>query len=291
VPQWFRQYARESYYGGWFEIFVHGLVPGIIYEYDINSAYPFVIANLPCLLHGTYERGTGKPAIDLEQKEIVLVRACVQNGGNNSRYTGAMPHRNKRGGISRPLKTIGTYWYDELVAAKSAGCVSDIQFYEWTKYTPCKCLSPMREVENLYQLRLDLGKNTPFGMACKLVYNSMYGKFAQSIGEPLFGNPVYASLITSGCRTMILNTIATHPNGWKSVAMVATDGVYFMDEHPTMDISSTELGKWDVTEKKNMCIFNREFTGMTKLEITFKREKPQHSKQGSIRQRFCCLHL
>lgn len=255
VPEWFREFARESYYGGWFEIFVHGLVPGITYEYDINSAYPFVIANLPCLLHGTYARGTGQPTIDLEQKEIVLVRACVSNGGDNRRYTGAMPHRNKRGGISRPLKTVGTYWLSELMAAERAGCIDDIQYYEWTKYTPCNCPCPMQEVENLYLLRLERGKNTPFGTACKLVYNSMYGKFAQSIGEPLFGNAVYASLITSGCRTMILDAIATHPKGWESVAMVATDGVYFMDEHPGMDLSSSELGKWDVTEKKNMCIF------------------------------------
>lgn len=255
VPQWFLEAARESYYGGWFEIFVHGLVPGITYEYDINSAYPYVIAHLPCLLHGTYTNGTGKPIIDLEQKEIALVRACVQSRGNNSRYSGAMPHRNKRGGISRPIKTVGTYWHHELEAGIRAGCIDDIQYYEWTKYSPCDCPSPMREVEELYQLRLDRGKNTPFGTACKLVYNSMYGKFAQSIGEPLFGNAVYASLITSGCRTMILDAIATHPNGWKSVVMVATDGVYFMDEHPGMDISPTELGKWDVTEKKNMCIF------------------------------------
>jgi hypothetical protein len=255
VPKWFRDCARDSYYGGWFEIFAHGLIQGISYEYDVNSAYPFVIASLPCLLHGVYTRGTGKPAIDLEQKEICLVYACVSNGGNNSRYTGTMPHRNKQGGISRPLKTIGWYWYHELVAAKQSGAIDDIQYFEWSKYRPCDCVPPIAEVANLYELRLSLGKNTPAGMACKLVYNSMYGKFAQSIGEPLFGNSVYASLITSGCRTMILNAIATHPKGWESVLMVATDGVYFIEEHPTLPLSKTELGKWDCTERKSLTLF------------------------------------
>jgi len=113
----------------------------------------------------------------------------------------------------------------------------------------------MAEIAQLYNLRLEVGKNTPYGLACKLVYNSMYGKFAQSIGLPLFANAIYASLITSGCRTMILNAIATHPNGWKDVLMVATDGVYFRTEHPLLEISGNELGKWDCTEKKNLTLF------------------------------------
>jgi DNA polymerase type B, organellar and viral len=255
APKEFRDYARESYYGGWFEIFAHGLIPGNTYEYDINSAYPYVIASLPCLLHGTYTNGSGFPTIDLEQKEIVLVRALVSCNGNNTRYSGTMPHRNKNGGISRPIKTLGTYWYHELEAGKRAGNIDDIQYYEWVKYKPCGCPPPMQEIENLYQLRLSVGKNTPFGMACRLVYNSMYGKFAQSVGEPTFGNAIYASLITSGCRTMILDAIATHPNGWKDVLMVATDGVYFASEHPSLPLSKTELGAWDVNIKKNMTLF------------------------------------
>lgn len=43
VPQWARDAARKTYYGGWFEIFNHGPVPGISYAYDINSAYPAII--------------------------------------------------------------------------------------------------------------------------------------------------------------------------------------------------------------------------------------------------------
>jgi DNA polymerase type B, organellar and viral len=256
VPEWFLEAARMSYYGGWFEIFVHGLIPGISYEYDVNSAYPYIIASLPCLLHGIYERGIGKPDLDLEQKEICLVRARVSaKGTQNSRYSGTLPYRNKKGGICRPLETAGIYWHHEIEAAKRAGCIGDIQYFEWFKYTPCNCPPPLADVESLYDLRLQVGKNTPFGMACRLVYNSMYGKFAQSVGDPLFGNSVYASLITAGCRTMILDAIATHPNGWKDVLMVATDGVYFYSKHPTLEISPRELGKWDEKEKPNLTLF------------------------------------
>src|ERR1022692_1863655 len=40
--------ARCSYFGGWFEIMAHGILPATTWEYDINSAYPHIISTLPC---------------------------------------------------------------------------------------------------------------------------------------------------------------------------------------------------------------------------------------------------
>ena len=48
---WAMEAARMTYYGGWFETFVNGVIPGTSYAYDINSAYPYAISTLPCLLH------------------------------------------------------------------------------------------------------------------------------------------------------------------------------------------------------------------------------------------------
>jgi hypothetical protein len=82
----------------------------------------------------------------------------------------------------------------------------------------------------------------------------MYGKLAQSVGNPKFANSVYASLITAGCRTMILDAIATHPGGTQDVLMVATDGVYFRNRHHLLAISD-RLGDWGETRKENLCLF------------------------------------
>jgi hypothetical protein len=165
-----------------------------------------------------------------------------------------MPHRDKRGRISRPLKTEGWYWKDELDSAINAGLVTKVKYYEWMTYEPCKCIPPMRGVNDLYQTRLRVGKESPLGKACKLVYNSMYGKFAQSVGNPLFANPVYASRITSGCRKMILDAIGTHPEGAASVLMIATDAVYFTTPHSTLPQSS-KLGDWEHKVKRNLTLF------------------------------------
>lgn len=250
VPDWFTEAAWSAYFGGWFEIFCHGIVPGISYEYDINSAYPAVIAALPCLLHGEYTRGTGEP--ECRPGELALVRARVW--GDPANHVGAMLHRNDKGWISRPLMTEGWFWLHELSAAGNAGLLAGCEILEWCKYSPCDCQPPLWQVKNLYQMRLDVGKISSLGKSAKLVYNSEYGKFAQTVGFPVFGNPVYASLITAGCRTQILEAIASHPNGMDDVLMVATDAVFFRTEHPSLPISPA-LGEWDFTERPRLTLF------------------------------------
>lgn len=256
MPSWFYDAAQSSYYGGWFEQFMHGHV-GDCWEYDINSAYPFIIASLPCLHttgnhNGVYRRGN--PGESYTSTEgLVLLHATVRG---SSPYIGAMPYRSKQGLISRPNETKGWYWLHEVEASKRAGLIDTVDIEEWVSYQPCDCRPPFDPdtigISRLYQARLDFGKNTPQGKSAKLVYNSAYGKTAQSIGTPKYSNPVYASLITAGCRTLILEAIASHPLGASGVSMVATDGVYFTSRHPSLDLDKARLGAWDETFKPGM---------------------------------------
>lgn len=251
VPDWYLESARKSYYGGWFETFIHGYIAGDVHEYDINSAYPDVISRLPCLEHGEYVQGEGQPPAG-DDRWLTLIHAKVS--APDDARVGAMLHRDQNGRISRPIHTGGWYWLDELDAARDAGMVRDVQVSEWMQYRPCDCPPPMRDIAKLYELRLKVGKNTPLGMACKLGYNSDYGKFAQSIGDPMYGNPIYASRVTSGCRKRIIEAIGTHPEGADALVMVATDGVYFLSEHPGL-VCSDKLGEWSHEVKVNLTVF------------------------------------
>lgn len=254
VPADFRDAARRSYYGGWFEIFWHGPYPGTLWEYDINSAYPATMATLPCLLHGRYSAGEGEPPVP-GPRDLLLVHAHLC--GSDSRL-GTMMHRRRDGQIMRPWQTRGWYWLHELKAAEAAGLIDTMEFESWHGYEPCACLPPVAAIEGLYQQRVELGetmKNSAFGVALKLVYNSCYGKFAQSVGNPKFANPVYASLITSGCRVRILDAIASHPLRSRGVAMIATDGVYFTSPHPALELDKTRLGAWSMSERTGMTLF------------------------------------
>lgn len=269
TPAPFLNAATYSYFGGWTEIMAHGHVPYAV-EYDLCSAYPAVIVKLPCLAHGKYDlngRVTGKTPRPpkLKDGQIRLVYARVQ--GSDTRI-GPMLHRRDKGLIRRPLATTGWFWEHELNAAVRAGLIDKIAYIKWMTYTPdCQCPPPMAWVEELYNKRLEIGKNTPTGKAFKLGPNSAYGKTAQSVGMPKYANPVYASLITAGTRAMILDAIATHPLKSKGVVYVATDGIAFIQPHPAIDAEierycnetgkkqDDRLGYWEKKEKTNLCLF------------------------------------
>lgn len=256
IPREILEAARKSYYGGWFEIFMHGHIPGPVYEYDINSAYPTVIKELPCLACGSWRKV--RPAnvssatlSSLGTSDLLLVFATCEQTSANTAPIGAMPHRTKYGAILRPRKTCGWYWLHEIEASRNAGLIDAITVHDgWAYRTRCTH-RPFAAIADLYTDRQIIGKDTPTGKALKLIYNSAYGKLAQSVGNPTFANPIYASLVTAGCRTMILGAIATHPNGLRDVTMVATDGVYFRSPHPSLDVGK-ELGQWDTGVKHNL---------------------------------------
>lgn len=247
VPPDVAEAARASYYGGWFEIFAHGHLPGPTYEYDINSAYPAAMTALPCLRHGTW---------GLTGDQLGLVHARV--AGSNP-IAGVAPCRRRNGTIARPLVAEGWYWEHELAAAHAAGLLDTWEVQDrWGYRTGCEntnCIPLNAAIPAIYQRRLQTGKNTPHGKALKIIYNSAYGKMAQSVGTPKFANPIYASLITSHARTQILNAIASHPTKASSLVMVATDGIYFREPHPTLDIHPERLGAWDAKEKQNLTLF------------------------------------
>ncbi len=252
VPLWAREAARDTYYGGWFEIFSHGPVLGTSYNYDINSAYPAIIAELPCLLHGKWQHGKSPKPRALKDREIRMLYLDVEG---EDPVVGPLQYRRKDGSICRPSRSRGWHWQHEVEAAYRAGLISKMRIREWVTYTPCDCPPPLEKIRELYDGRLRVGKNSPQGKGKKLVYNSSYGKMAQSIGKPKFSNSIYASLITAGCRTMILDAIATHPTKTKSLLMIATDGIVFKEPHPNLDIDPERLGAWDAGEYQNLSLF------------------------------------
>lgn len=242
--------ARESYFGGWFEIFAHGTVPGVSYEYDISSAYPHAIRSLPCFDHGRWtaiKRGALLGALP----DYALIYAQVRG---LDPYMGAMLHRDKHHRINRPHATAGWFWSFEVEAAVRAGVVDEVKIEKGWAYEPCDCAPPLRAIEALYTDRLQVGKKTPRGKAAKLLMNSAYGKLAQSIGGHPWQHFPWASLITARTRTMILDAVASHPQGTRALLMVATDACYFASPHPGLPLSES-LGDWEEKDKPDLTVF------------------------------------
>jgi hypothetical protein len=249
IPKWFWDSCLFSYFGGWFEIFSHGIIEGVSYNYDINNAYPFSSSKLPHICEECrYRRGTSDYT---GNGKYVLLYATVFTKGDR---IGAVPYRDKSGSILRPRVAKGWYWRHELDAASRAELVKKVVTHEWTEYIPCSHPTPFSDIERLYYHRLSVGKDGAQGMAIKLNNNSIYGKFAQAVGSAPFNNWFYASYITSQCRAQILDAIATHPNKADAVLMVATDGVCFDSPHPTLTVSK-RLGEWSYSTYTDLVLF------------------------------------
>lgn len=266
-----------SYYGGIFELLIHGHVKGQSYEYDINSAYPDIIAKLPCLC-GQWERGIGTPSTP---GTLTIYRGT---GHGTCDHLGALPQRTPERAIRRPRVTSGWYWSHEIAAATHAGLCDRFDVEEYITYRGCEHPPPLAAVADLYRDRLEVGKETSMGIMLKLIYNSAYGKLAQSVGNPQVSNAVYAGLITAGCRTKILDAIATHPDGVNALIMIATDAVFFTSPHPGLPLSN-RLGEWDLKIRDNLCTFKPGMYWDDKSRTAIRAGKTPSFKTRGVRAR------
>jgi len=228
----FYNLALAGYYGGRFETTAAGPVRTPIYQYDINSAYPAILKTLPCLIHGSWKQSKTRPVSGLWFGNIYF-------NHDAPRYLYNLPFRLKNGNIQFPKEGNGVYWSTEIEAAERAG--TNIEYKSGWVYEPhCNC-QWFSFIDSYYQQRLALGKTTK-GYVLKLAGNSIYGKIAQSIGYAPYANPVWAGLITAGCRAMLIDAYSQAEG---QCFMLATDGL-FMSCKLDLPISN-KLGEWDET--------------------------------------------
>jgi hypothetical protein len=261
VDQSFWRAANDSLFAGWSENFYHGIRHGTSWSYDLNSAYAHAATELPCLEHTVFRHGKARPPAELLDNPRALILVRAQLAGDNE-IVGVALHRKSNRQVERPSNTRGWFWLDEIMASRRAGWIawSHCKFYEWKALiSQCNCPNPLTEpIHDLYNSRIALGeiyKNSSQGVVKKLILNAIFGKFCQSIGNPVFGNPVYASRITSTVRRQITEAIISHPLREKALLRVATDCVHFAERHPGLELSATKLGAWTEKRHENSLLF------------------------------------
>jgi DNA polymerase type B, organellar and viral len=230
--QSFRALAQAAYYGGRFETTAAGPIRRRVFQYDINGAYVHLLRSLPCLIHGSWRQVHDRPAGGTWFGQIHF-----DHPGDRFLYN--LPVRLKNGNIHYPKESTGVYWSTELEAAERAGTTFEFESgWEYESHCDCRWFD---FVDAYYAERVRLGKSAK-GYVLKLAGNSIYGKLAQSIGYAPWANPVWAGLITAGCRAMLINAYAQAPD---QCYMLATDGL-FMGRPLDVKISK-ELGEWEET--------------------------------------------
>jgi len=231
IPTEVHEAAVRAYFGGRIDVQGYGFVDPV-YHYDIVSAYPSAIRYLPDLSSVTWRRTEGTTP-HLTGVSISKIRWRIKET-----KWGAFPWRSPNGSIRYPLAGEGWYWQDEIAAALEKYGPDSIEFLEtWT--AEGKVTYPFKDaIEEAFAYRRQLkaeGKSSH--IAVKLILNSLYGKFAQTVGKAQYYSPVWAGLITSHTRAELARAIS------EDVVCVMTDSIW--TRSPLSVDTSGELGAWE----------------------------------------------
>ena len=233
------KYACESYGGGKFEIYRRGRFNGV--SYDINSAYPYELANLidiskaTCYKSKEYDRDAvyGFLRVEISNPHGLHIPCAVKFGTLNIYPAGTFN------------VTITKGEYDYML---SVGIKIKILSAWWmlveTKRRPYHSI-----VMDLYKKKQSFkGVDKRMYHIVKVMLNGFYGKTIQLIEYPdgdyhagAGFNPVYAAVITANTRIRICD-VCNRLKG--KVYAVHTDSVICKDTIPR-NLQGVHLGQWN----------------------------------------------
>jgi hypothetical protein len=235
IPDFIR-FANNAFYGARFECCQFGWIGQDVHQWDKNSAYASVYEKLPCMVHSRWIKRRNIP---LAPRALFVADVRFRHPKGWTLNT--LPIRTEKGTLIFPREGRGTYWSAEIDTARNYGVEVDLAGECWQCERLCDC-QPFRRVHELYQERQRLGSSTQ-GRPLKLMLATLYGKFAQSIGCAPFASPIWAGLITSYTRAMLIDAALAPGNGGSDVIMLATDGLYTLEDRPSL-IQSKKIGDW-----------------------------------------------
>jgi len=237
-PPHIEKISQRAYFGGRFEQFKAGHYEGKVYVYDIRSAYPDKIRNLPSL-RGAYWRRT-----DDFHGQMGLWKCSYRDPDGDNTKPHPLPWRGPGAQVGFPAQNNEVWlWHHE------ARFATDVE-YGYELHCPDPTL-PFSYVEDMFNLRKQW-KRQGFGgeRALKLAMNSGYGKMAQRIGgsEKYNGRPKWhqlewAGMVTSATRAQLWDAISLAP---ANIIAVETDSIASTVPLP-LDLGEG-LGQWELTE-------------------------------------------
>lgn len=242
IPYAVQDLAFRSYFGGRFEILKRGFI-GEAFLYDVNSAYPYAIAELPDMTGGKWIGG--RKSIHTEaQLGFFKIEANIPD----CKRIPPFPFRSN-GNIIFPSGKFVTYvTLDELLACETTDYYRILESWQ---FIPITNKRPYKDfIQNLYNKRLELKKrNDPLQLPIKIILNSIYGKTGQKVNRVIGNlfNPVLFAFITGNTRAKLYK-FAIDNALEKDVISFATDSICATKR---LELSSSELGSFSLEKSAN----------------------------------------
>ncbi len=257
-------WVLRAYFGGRVDLVKQGNHQGVIYEYDLSSAYPSFAVELPNMKDGRWEKVVNPTREQVESASMVSMFHVRTHAYERDLPFYALPFRAKNGAIYYPPEVEGVYMRDHVIAA-----FRHYDYFEKQKrlchygvnphgpsleivsawlFHPASDEKPFAWIGELFDYRASLPKKDARGQVVKLGINSVYGKFAQSVGKrgmpPRFVSWFFAAAITAGTQRRVVEAGLTNPD---AVVMFATDGVYSTQPLDVPVPEKKTLGGWEHT--------------------------------------------
>jgi hypothetical protein len=259
TPTPWRECVLCAYFGARIDMVKSGYYIGLIFEYDITSAYPSICVDLPSMKGGRWERRENPTREEIENASAVSMFEVKTHNYARDLPFYALPYRTPEGSIMFRGDVWGWYMRDHVIAAfkhfdrfKQLGRIGDdasIELIAAWFFIPITDEKPLAWVKFLFDYRLELIKQGRKSEAqvIKLGINAIYGKFAQRIGRrgkpPKFNSLWYAAAITAGTQRRLIEAALTKPD---AIIAFATDGIYSTEELDIPIAPVKTLGAWEM---------------------------------------------
>jgi len=282
------QLGLSAFQGGWFETIKKGTYENVSL-YDINSAYPDIIRQLPALDNGIWIKN------ECYDPDAVISLFKVSLKCNSDLKISPVKYFHPK--LKRLIYPVGNF---ETVYINKKEYEAIQEFYKIKimvayHFKTKDIERPFSSIETLYNKRVNM-KKTKSGnqMMVKIAINGCYGKYIQLIKDykdlvikdgkhmnqllksknvkieddyirpdgqlmvrtyegfkaGLMFNPIYAQEITADTRMKIFNALK---NIQDDIINIATDGIMTTKKPKNIKIDKYELGAWDY-EIKNKTI-------------------------------------
>lgn len=242
-PAAVRMAARRAFIGGRSELLIAGLIPGPIWEYDLNSAYPYYATQLPNLTRGKWRRGKS-----YEPGKFALYN-IIYDAPYDPNALYPLYRRYKDQTIRFSNNVEGWYWAPEAELVKNDPHAVFIESLVFDEDDPTD--RPFNFLFEYYRRRKDAqARGDMLAYSYKIIINAIWGQLAQRVGwdrktkqPPKTHQLEWAGYVTSGCRAAVYK--AGKACGDKLIS-ITTDSV--QARCPVELDVGDELGQWSRDE-------------------------------------------
>lgn len=246
--------SKHAFSGGRFELFQAGRIKGPVYSIDINSAYPYALTKIPSLHPDEGKWVHVEQPQSIKQFGVYRIKFVAPKASPIDFRAMPLFWRDNRGMISYPNRVHGWYWSPEAAIVHNQSGVDVLEGWEWHSNEQ---IYPWDFLHEMYDTRMRIGKKSLLSMPFKLGPNSLYGKYAQTVGwnedkmEPPKSHALpIAGWITSYCRAKLYGVMQQIPG---KIVAVETDAVYTTVDPSTLNLTvGDELGQWGASQYDEM---------------------------------------